>query len=62
MNGVSIIGYILTGPKRMFITNKRINTPSFIKFDGVKVEVVSQFKLLGVLIDNKLNFNAYVAQ
>jgi hypothetical protein len=46
----------------MFITNKRIILPKFIEFDFVKVEVVTKFKLLGILIDNKLNFNAYVGQ
>jgi hypothetical protein len=38
----------------MFITNKRINTPSCIEFNGIKVEVVSQFKLLGVVNQFKL--------
>ena len=46
----------------MFVTKKRIKLPSFIEFDSIKVEVVDKFKLLGVLLDNKLNFNAYVAQ
>ena len=46
----------------MFITNKRVKTPAFVEFDSIKVEVVEKFRLLGVLIDNKLNFNAYVAQ
>jgi hypothetical protein len=46
----------------MFITNKRINLPKFIEFDFVKFEVVTKFKLLGILIDNKLNFNAYIGQ
>ena len=46
----------------MIITNKRINIPSYVEFDLVKVEIVDKFKLLGVLIDNKLHFNDYVNQ
>ena len=40
----------------MFCTNKRIKLPKEIIVDGVKVQVVESFKLLGVTIDNKLNF------
>ena len=36
--------------------------PEFIELDNIKIEVVSSFKLLGVLIDDKLNFQSYVAQ
>ena len=40
----------------MFITNKRVRTPiSIIVADNV-VQVVDTFKLLGVTLDNKLNF------
>ena len=41
----------------MFITNKRkIKLPDFIWIDDILVEVVQSFLLLGVLLDNKLNF------
>ena len=45
----------------MFITNKRIkqNLPKVIDIDGNQVKVVDTFKLLGITIDNKLNFNKY---
>ena len=41
----------------MFITNKRVKLPNEIYIDGVYVKVVDSFKLLGVIIDNKLNFS-----
>jgi hypothetical protein len=41
----------------MFITNKRsIQTPEFIMINNQQVKVVNDFKLLGIIIDNKLNF------
>jgi hypothetical protein len=49
----------------MFITNRRVKLPKeIIVFDKIvnnkqsiiKVEVVETFKLLGVTLDNKLNF------
>jgi len=41
----------------MFITNKNgVNLPDFIKIDNHQVKVVTEFKLLGIIIDNKLNF------
>ena len=47
--------------KIMFVTNKRkITLPASIEIDGHCVEVVSVFKLLGVLIDNKLSFTQHV--
>ena len=47
----------------MFITNRRIKSklPSEIEIDGVPVKVVDTFKLLGVTIDNKLNFTKYTS-
>ena len=33
-----------------------------IEFENKKIETVEEFKLLGVTIDNKLNFDAFVAQ
>jgi hypothetical protein len=49
----------------MFITNKRVKLPKEItvgsklvndKSEDIKVSVVDMFKILGVTIDNKLNF------
>jgi len=41
----------------MFITNKRsIQTPELIMINNQQVKVVNDFKLLGIIIDNKLNF------
>jgi hypothetical protein len=45
----------------MFIHNKRnIVLPLDFKFGVFAIEVVSEFKLLGVLIDNKMNFSGHV--
>ena len=45
----------------MFVTNKRLGkkTPTVIPIDNSQVKVVDNFKLLGVTIDNKLNFEKY---
>ena len=43
----------------MFVTNKRVKLPKTIIVNDVSVEVVQEFKLLGVTIDSKLNFMAY---
>ncbi len=43
----------------MIITKKRIRRPKFILVKDHRVEVVSSFKLLGVVIDDKLNFIEY---
>jgi hypothetical protein len=46
----------------MFVTNKRIKAPKEIEISaGISVRVVEQFKLLGVTIDNKLNFETYAS-
>jgi hypothetical protein len=45
----------------MVVTNKRINKPELLHFDGTDISVVDSFKLLGVTIDNKLNFLEHVA-
>jgi hypothetical protein len=45
----------------MFVTNKRIKPPAEIEISGHKIKVVTEFKLLGVTIDNKLNFNKYIS-
>ena len=45
----------------MFITSRRkICLPANIEVDGNFIEVVDKFKLLGVTIDNRLNFLQYV--
>ena len=42
----------------MFVTNKKsIKMPEYILINNNRVKVVSEFKLLGITIDNKLNFN-----
>ena len=43
----------------MFVTNKRVNLPNEIIIDGNVVRVVKSFKLLGVTIDNGLNFSEH---
>jgi ribonucleases P/MRP protein subunit RPP40 len=52
----------------MFVTNKRVKLPNEITVDtklvndkneDIKVSVVNSFKLLGVTIDNKLNFTEH---
>ena len=45
----------------MLITNKRIPHPVSIDCDGTQIAVVKNFKLLGVLIDDKLCFMDFVA-
>jgi len=41
----------------MFITNKKsIQLPEYILIGSQQVKVVNEFKLLGIIIDNKLNF------
>jgi hypothetical protein len=45
----------------MFVSNKRnITYPDTIDINGHSVKVVSEFKLLGVIIDNKLSFKSFV--
>ena len=41
----------------MFVTNKNVaNLPDSIKIDNHQVKVATEFNLLGIMIDNKLNF------
>ena len=46
----------------MFITNKRVVIPKFIDYENVRLLSVTQFKLLGVIIDDKLDFQSFTAQ
>ncbi|RNA16326.1 hypothetical protein BpHYR1_005092 [Brachionus plicatilis] len=46
----------------MSIHNKKnLIIPASFSFKSFEIEVVSQFKLLGVIIDNKLNFTSHVS-
>ena len=46
----------------MFICDKRkVVLPTSITIDGNEVKVVSSFRLLGVILDNKLNFSAHIS-
>jgi hypothetical protein len=48
----------------MFITTKRVTglLPTETKVDEVKVKVVDHFKLLGVTLDNRLNFEKHSSE
>ena len=46
--------------KLMSITKQRAVRPSLLVIDGCNVEVVDEFKLLGITIDHNLIFNKYV--
>ena len=46
----------------MVITNKRIKIPKFLTIAGTQVEIVDKFRLLGVTIDSKLNFETHVSE
>jgi hypothetical protein len=46
----------------MFVTNKRISPPNELTLNANVIEVVLNFKLLGVTIDNKLNFNKFTSE
>ena len=43
----------------MFITNKRVKLPSEIEVNGNLVKTVANFKLIGINLDNKLNFSTH---
>ena len=43
----------------MFVTNKRIVLPKEITKRNVSVQVLEDFKLLGITIDNKLSFTKH---
>jgi hypothetical protein len=40
----------------MFVHNKRIITPTCLDCEGIHLTAVTQFKLLGFIIDQKLDF------
>lgn len=46
----------------MFITNKRLKLPQMIQTNGSDIQVVSSVKILGIIIDNKLNFLEYASK
>ncbi len=45
----------------MVITNKRIKIPETFTFDDITIKCVNKFKLLGVIIDNKLSFDSHIS-
>lgn len=50
-----------TKTKIMFIHNKRnVVLPKEFVFEGTTIEIVSEFKLLGIILDNKLSFSHHV--
>lgn len=51
-----------TKTNAMFVSTKRFKRPNSIKLNDVEIEVVDEFKLLGVLIDSKLTFIKYTNQ
>ena len=46
----------------MIFTKKKEEIPKKIQIKGAKIDVVSEFKLLGFTIDNKLNFMKLVSE
>jgi hypothetical protein len=46
----------------MVITKQRVNKIETIKYNNININVVSSFKLLGVIIDNKLTFNDFIRE
>ena len=46
----------------MFITNKRVKLPETININDSEIQVVSSFKILGIIVDNKLNFLEYASK
>ena len=45
----------------MIITKKRIKIPESFTFGNINIKCVSEFKLLGVTIDNKLSFKTHLS-
>ena len=46
----------------MFVSHRRVELPSCLSFSSFSVEVVSKFKLLGIWLDSKLNFELAAAE
>ena len=46
--------------KLIFITKQRAVSPNFLVIDGCIVDVVDEFKLLGITIDHNLFFNEFI--
>ena len=46
----------------MFITNNRVIIPEYLDFGDIRLVAVKNFKLLGFMLDNKLEFKLHVAQ
>jgi hypothetical protein len=46
----------------MIVTNKRLVKPKSFVIDGIVIETVESFRLLGVTIDDKLSFNEHVSK
>lgn len=44
----------------MFITNQRLKLPNQLQVEDQIIHCVSKFKLLGVMIDDKLKFDAFI--
>ena len=44
----------------MLISKKHIDAPLYIQFNDIKIEIVQNFKLLGIYIDNNLMFDTHV--
>lgn len=44
----------------MIVTRHRVSLPKSILVNGIEIEVVDKFKLLGVTLDSKLIFSSYV--
>ena len=44
----------------MFITNKRVKIPECLTLEGIKIEVIAKFKLIGITLDSKLEFSQHI--
>ena len=56
-NGLTII---LKKTKFMIFNQKTNTNNSFLKINNFELEMVNVFKLLGILVDNRLNFNNHI--
>ncbi len=46
----------------MVVTNKRIKIALSFLLNNIEIKYVEEFKLLGVTIDSKLNFNKHISK